>query len=111
MLALINIYENIDDFSEYIEEEFLRDQKIVPRDEVDNTIRGNSYILNELILKLKSSEKFLSIIKHFFDINNTIEIRNPNGEPLGWYNPNNNITYQINGSMVGFGDLLTSLLH
>lgn len=42
--------------------------------------------------------------------NHRIEIRTANGEPLGWYNPSNNITYQINGSMVGFGDLLTSLL-
>lgn len=38
------------------------------------------------------------------------EIRNANGEPLGWYNPVSNITYQINGNMLGFGDLLTSLV-
>lgn len=38
------------------------------------------------------------------------EIRNANGQTLGWYNPTSNITYYISGTMVGFGNLLTSLI-
>lgn len=37
------------------------------------------------------------------------EIRNANGQTLGWYNPVSNITYSNNG-IVGFGNLLTSLV-
>lgn len=79
LLGLIVFYEEIDDFSDYIEEEFLRDRKIVPRAIDDNTIRGNSYVLNEIIFKLKSSHKFLSIAKHFFDITNNVRME-PNLE-------------------------------
>lgn len=39
-----------------------------------------------------------------------VEIRNSGGGTLGWYNPSTNITYTSSGSMVGFGDLLTTLL-
>ena len=40
-----------------------------------------------------------------------VEIRHPySGATLGWFNPTNNITYCSSGSMVGFGDLLTTLL-
>lgn len=38
------------------------------------------------------------------------EIRSANGVTLGWYNSPSNITYYSNGSMVGFGNLLTSLI-
>ena len=39
------------------------------------------------------------------------EIRNAGGLVLGWYNPTSDITYQANGVMVGFGNLLTFLLN
>ena len=42
--------------------------------------------------------------------NHRTEIRNAIGVTLGWYNPTSNITYYINGSMMGFGNLLASLL-
>ncbi|MDX2370850.1 MAG: hypothetical protein QNK36_21020 [Colwellia sp.] len=38
------------------------------------------------------------------------EIRDSGGQTLGWYNPTSNITYYINGSMLGFGNLLASLV-
>lgn len=82
LLSLINILEDIDKFSDYIEAEFLRDKKIILREDIDNTLRGNSYILRELIFKLKSSDKFLSITKYFFDINYIIGIEADFEEPL-----------------------------
>jgi hypothetical protein len=42
--------------------------------------------------------------------NHRTEIRNANGQPLGWYSPSSNITYYIDGYMVGFGNLLASLI-
>jgi hypothetical protein len=42
--------------------------------------------------------------------NHRTEIRNSGGQTLGWYNPSSDITYYINGSMLGFGNLLTALL-
>jgi len=38
------------------------------------------------------------------------EIRDSSGQTLGWYNSTSNITYYINGSMLGFGNLLASLV-
>jgi hypothetical protein len=58
---------------------------------------------------LKNADGTIRAFIHHLHSHRT-EIRNANGEPLGWYNPVGNITYQINGNMVGFGDLLTSLI-
>jgi len=38
------------------------------------------------------------------------EIRNSYGQTLGWYSPSSNITYYINGSILGLGNLLASLV-
>lgn len=38
------------------------------------------------------------------------QIHKPCGTPLGFYNPTSNTTHYMSGSMVGRGDLLTSLL-
>lgn len=38
------------------------------------------------------------------------QIHLPCGTPLGFYNPNSDTTHTMGGSMVGRGDLLTSLL-
>jgi hypothetical protein len=39
-----------------------------------------------------------------------LEIRNPNGKLLGWYDPKSNVTKTSTGKLVGKGNLLTSLL-
>lgn len=58
---------------------------------------------------LRNSDASIRGFIHYLG-NHRTEIRNANGVTLGWYNPPSNITYYINGSMVGFGDLLTSLI-
>ena len=67
ILGIINEFEDIDLYSDFIFEEFLRENKIKPRNEDDDVIRGTSYILNQLILKLKDSNKFIDFAKYFFD--------------------------------------------
>lgn len=74
LLALINVYEDIDSHFEYIKEEFLRDNKIVHRNDDDNVMRGNSYVLRELILKIKSTIKFLEIVKYYFNRDNSLRL-------------------------------------
>jgi hypothetical protein len=38
------------------------------------------------------------------------QICDPNGRPLGFYNPTSKTTHYVTGTLVGYGDLLTSLL-
>lgn len=63
--------------------------------------------MNPTILKFSNGQTrgFIYTLSQF-----RVEIRNSGGVTLGWYNPSNNVTYASNGSMVGFGNLLTTLL-
>jgi hypothetical protein len=63
--------------------------------------------MNPTILKFSNGQTrgFIYHLSKF-----RIEIRSPSGFTLGWFNPTSNITYCSSGSMVGFGDLLTTLL-
>jgi len=38
------------------------------------------------------------------------QISDPSGKPLGFYNPNSKTTHFMTGTLVGYGDLLTSLI-
>ena len=58
---------------------------------------------------LRNSDASIRGFIHYLG-NHRTEVRNANGATLGWYNPSSDITYYINGSMVGFGNLLTALL-
>lgn len=58
---------------------------------------------------LRNSDASIRGFIHYLGKHRT-EIRNSGGQALGWYNPSSNITYYINGSVVGFGNLLTALL-
>jgi len=58
---------------------------------------------------LRNSDASIRGFIHYLGDHRT-EIRNSGGQTLGWYNPSSNITYYINGSMAGFGNLLTALL-
>ena len=66
LLSLIRDDKNIDKYFEFLKNEFLMANKIKEREVKDEVIRGNSYTVNEVILKLSDPQNFLSIIKHFF---------------------------------------------
>ncbi len=38
------------------------------------------------------------------------QICDPTGKPLGFYNQNSKTTHYMSGTLVGYGDLLTSLI-
>ncbi|WP_100429871.1 hypothetical protein [Flavobacterium sp. 1] len=68
LLFLVMNQNNIDNLFWYLKEEFLRVNNIVKRDDPDKVHRGNSWVLNEIILKLSDSNKFIELIKyHFID--------------------------------------------
>ncbi|WP_024772913.1 NACHT domain-containing protein [Aquimarina macrocephali] len=66
LLSLIEDYENIDRFFEFLHNEFLRAHKVMPRAFPEDIDRRNDYMLQGLILKLESPENFLTITQHFF---------------------------------------------
>lgn len=67
LLSLIQDYENIDDFFCYIKAEFLRDRGIVERAVRDEVMRGTSWVLEKIIIKLKLPNNFIDLAKYYFD--------------------------------------------
>lgn len=67
LLSLIEDYENIDDFFWYIKPEFLRDRRIVERVVKDDVMRGTSWKLEKIIIKLKVPANFIDLVKYYFD--------------------------------------------
>lgn len=74
LLNIINEFDNVDIYSDYIEEEFLRENNIKSRTENDEILRGNDYVLNQLILKIRDSDKFIKFAKYYFDSEKNIDI-------------------------------------
>lgn len=74
LLFIINEFDDIDEYSNFIKEEFLRVNNIKPRIDQDNVIRSNSYTLNQLILKIKSPDIFIDFAKYYFDSDKSIDI-------------------------------------
>ncbi|MDO8316002.1 MAG: hypothetical protein Q7T12_00570 [Flavobacterium sp.] len=72
LLLLLSEKGNIDSFFAYLKEEFLRAHKLKVRLIPDETIRGNEILINNLILKLASAEKFLELAKYFFNDNSSL---------------------------------------
>jgi hypothetical protein len=66
LLFLIRDIDNVDSLFWYLKEEFLRVNKIVKRNDIDDVHRGNSWVLNELIFKLKNSNFFIELITYHF---------------------------------------------
>jgi hypothetical protein len=73
LLILLSKKDNIDSFFAYLKEEFLRAHKLKARLIPDETIRGNKILINNLILKLASTEKFLELAKYFFNDNSSLD--------------------------------------
>jgi hypothetical protein len=67
LLSLISEEEDINKYFEFLEHEFLLANGMKDRKVKDEVIRGNSYIVNELTLKISDPNRFLSIIKYFFN--------------------------------------------
>lgn len=66
LLFMIRDLDNIDSLFWHLKEEFLRVHKIVKRNDNDKVHRGNSWVLNELILKLNNSDFFIELIAYHF---------------------------------------------
>jgi len=74
ILNIINEFDYIDLYFDFINEEFLRENNIKPRIEKDDVSRGNSYVLNQLILKIRDSDMFINFAHYYFDSNSHIDI-------------------------------------
>ena len=67
LLSLIQYYPDIDSFFWYLKDEFLRDKGLIERVVKDDVIRGTSWLLEELILRLENPSNFISLIQYYFD--------------------------------------------
>lgn len=67
LLSLIHDDENIDKYSQFLKDEFLMANGYKKREDEDEVIRGNKYIINKLILRLSNPEDFLDIFKYYFN--------------------------------------------
>lgn len=74
LLTIINQFDNVDRYIDYIEGEFLRENNITLREDNDEVLRGNDYLVNQLILKVKDSSKFIKFAKYYFDSDKNIDI-------------------------------------
>ncbi|WP_298141701.1 hypothetical protein [Flavobacterium sp.] len=67
LLSLLENHHDIDNYFWYIKSEFLRDNKIVQREEKDDVSRGNNWVIQKLVVKLTNSKNFIDIVKYYFD--------------------------------------------
>lgn len=79
LLFMVRDLDDIDFLFPYLKDEFKRVHKIVKRKDDDNVHRGNSWVLNELILKIKNSDFFIELISHYFIDSHHIELHNTHG--------------------------------
>ncbi|MFV8344463.1 NACHT domain-containing protein [Flavobacterium sp. ZB4P13] len=82
LLFMIRDLDNIDSLFLYLKEEFLRVNKIVKRNDIDDVHRGNSWVLNELILKLNNSDFFIKLIAYHFTIGYNLDLSNDDAEKI-----------------------------
>jgi hypothetical protein len=66
LLRLINDCNNVDEYFWFIKNEFEFENEIKPRVKFDNVIRGNRWLLDDIIVKIKSSDYFLKIAYYIF---------------------------------------------
>ncbi len=76
LLAILSNYEKIDEYFDYIKDEFLRDNEITKREITDEVRRGNNWILESLILRFKDADNFIAIIAYYFKDKYYVELSN-----------------------------------
>jgi hypothetical protein len=67
LLSMIRNYEKTDDLFWYIKSEFLRVHNILKRNDEDEVLRGNSWAMEDLSLKLRDSNNFIELIAYYFN--------------------------------------------
>jgi hypothetical protein len=67
LLEVLNTIPDIDQFLNYLKNEFNWANKIIKRSDNDNVHRGNSWIVPILVLRLKSPDNFLELIPFYFN--------------------------------------------
>ncbi|WP_456311578.1 NACHT domain-containing protein [Pseudomonas shirazensis] len=67
LLSLIEYHKEIDTFFWFIKMEFLLEKGYNQREVKDEVIRGTSWVLEELILRLEKSSHFITLAKYYFD--------------------------------------------
>ncbi|MFC7774629.1 NACHT domain-containing protein [Flavobacterium sp. GCM10027622] len=67
LLNLLVERDDLDNYFDFLKEEFLFENNIKKREEKDDVLRGTSFILNELIVKIKNVDNFIELVKYFFD--------------------------------------------
>ena len=83
LLSLVNNSNNIDKYSDYIIEEYLRANEYKKRlDDTDNVVRGNSYNSINLVFKLNSFDKFMIVLKYYFENHSNYHFENTSQEKL-----------------------------
>ncbi|MFN4149505.1 MAG: NACHT domain-containing protein [Candidatus Sericytochromatia bacterium] len=82
LLFMIRDIDNLDSLFWYLKEEFLRVNKIVKRNDIDDVHRGNSWVLNELIFKLNDSNSFIELISYHFMIGFNLDLSNDDAEKI-----------------------------
>lgn len=65
LMNLLLELDNVEEFYWFIKEEFLLLNRLKERKIRDEVVRGGKYVINQLILKIKDSYKFLDIVQHF----------------------------------------------
>ncbi|MFZ0598893.1 MAG: hypothetical protein WAM46_18045, partial [Flavobacterium sp.] len=74
LLNIIFEFDDIDKYANFIKVEFLRANNLKLRKDPDEVIRSNSYVLNQLILKIKDLDIFIDFAKYYFDPDKNIDI-------------------------------------
>jgi len=74
LLDLLTDYKDIDEYFEFIKNEFLFENKIKKREKDDEVGRGNGYILVQLISRLEDRNNFLEIAYYYFDRTQNIDV-------------------------------------
>lgn len=82
LLFLINDLEFVDDYIWYIKEEFFREYEINRREIEDRVLRGNKWLINEIIVRIKSSETFIEIAKYYFEYSDKIHYKQNNVDKI-----------------------------
>lgn len=67
ILSILSELNNIDEFFDYLKREFNWANKLVKRDEIDETHRGNSWMVMDLVLRLNEETNFLELVPYYLN--------------------------------------------